>query len=109
MLLLITCISYVWIITTFTRSIVNSPAVQTGPLKKWDSFAYPGHLLILSCVMLKQDFVSMMTDGCDKFYTFKVKNKSVIHQINKISLSETKLKNKTIFFNELPPPILRWL
>ena len=102
MLLLITSISYLLITTTFIRSLVNAEAVQTGPLKKWDSFAYPSHLLILSCVMLKQQFVSMMTEGCAAFYTFKGKNKSLVH-LNKIGLNETKVKEKTKLFEQSSP------
>ena len=76
---------------------MQADAVQSGPLKKLDSFAYPSHLLILSCVMLKQHFVSMMTDGSTAYYTFKVQNKLIV-QMNKISLKETKIKNKTKCF-----------
>ena len=102
MLLLITCISYLLITTVIIRSLVNADAVQTGPLKKWVSFAYPSHLMILSCVMLQQQFVSLMTEGCAAFYTFKGKHKSIVH-LNKISLSETKVKKKTKFFEQTSP------
>ena len=76
-LLLIICASYKWCLITFINFLVTTKAVQSGPLKKWDSFAYPSHLLILSCVMLKQQFVTMMSAGTTKYYTFK-KNKSII-------------------------------
>ena len=75
---LITCVSYKWCIINLMNYLVQTETVQSGPLKKWDSFAYPSHLLILSCVMLKQQFVSMMTDGTPECYTFRVQNKSVV-------------------------------